>query len=127
MRQELKGFQPEVRDTARTEEQEKIKKNEGNSGLADPKTSKHINLGRGADAADVVDTRYFCGAAKGTEQGAKDYFKAQGESFEEAKKEFGEGGKRFTWGGYWKNPYDPAHIQNSKRVVPKPPENNSDK
>ncbi len=125
MRQELKGFKPIIHGTTRTVAQSAAKVKEGDSGLADPKASKHINLGRGADAADIVDTRYFWGAAPGTAKGAADYFKTQGESFEEAKTEFGEGGKRFTWGGYWTTFYDPAHIENSKRVRPPPPKKES--
>jgi len=126
MRQELKGFEPTIHGTTRPVAESQANIDKGVSGLIDPRASKHIDLGRGSDAADVVDKRYFWGEAPGTARGAADYFKAQGESFEEAKKEFGQEGTRFTWGGYWKNPYDPAHIENSRRVAPPPPEKDSD-
>jgi len=128
MRQELKGWKPKALKTIRTEEEERGHMADGTSAVSDPKDSRHIDLGNGADAADVADERYGWGVEKNKQktpedhfrdQRAKDYFKDQQQSFEETKKRWGSEADRFKWGGYWSQPWDPAHIENSQRVVPK--------
>ena len=120
MRQELKGFDPEMHETVRTVEDSQKNMDEGRSGLLKASNSKHIDKGRGADAADVTSERNDWGEAKGTKKSAKKYFKAQRESFGEAQKEYGSRGDRFTSGADWTKPYDPGHIENSERVLPDP-------
>ncbi len=91
---------------------------DGTSSLRAPKRSKHYDLGAGADAVDITDSRYGWGAKKDTENQAKAFFKDLGESLEETKSRWGEAGDRFQWGGYWHKPYDPAHIENTERIAP---------
>lgn len=126
MRQELKGWTPKIQQTKRTDEEEQRHIDDGTSGLSNPKSTKHFDLGNGADAADVTDERYGWGKEEDEEgaeaefkdQRAKAYFKDQQQSFEDTKKRWGSRADRYNWGGYWKRPYDPAHIENSKRVLP---------
>lgn len=126
MRLELKGWMPKIQKTKRTDEEEQSHIDDGTSGLSDPKSTKHLDLGNGANAADVTDERYEWGEEEGTEQRAKDYFKDQQQSFEDTKKRWGSRADRFKWGGYWKRPYDPAHIENSERVLPEEEEDDDE-
>lgn len=49
-------------------------------------------------AADIIDSRYGWSNSQET----RNYWKAQGEEAKEL---------RLIWGGEWKNPWDPAHVQ----------------
>jgi hypothetical protein len=89
--------------------------------LKNPNSSRHIDLGRGADAADIADRKYAWGEAPGTGKGAERYFRDQSESFEQIKAAAGEKGKDFRNGADFKKLYDPAHIENNNRVQPEPP------
>lgn len=130
MRQELRGRNPKIFQTKRTEEEERGHIANGTSSLHNASDSKHIDLGRGADAADVADASVAWGPPqpeKGQQLSPQDlikkqqadaYFKDQQQSFKETKKRWGDKADHFNWGGDWHSPYDPAHIENSERVLP---------
>lgn len=133
MREEFKGWRPSGVKTIRPEKEELEDIANGTSSLSDPKHSKHIDLGRGSDAADVVDTRYGWGPRqqKGKKltpaqliqkQRSQEFFQAQKNAFDLTKQRMGQTGDRYTYGGDWKNFPDVAHIENSDRVLPEPQE-----
>jgi RHS repeat-associated protein len=95
-RLEGQGWKAKVAEGLRTPAEQAKKVAEGVS--RDP-NGPHLNKGKGAEAMDVIDTRWWWNDAS---KEAKSFFKNYGEVAE------GEG---LEWGGAWKTFHDPAHSQ----------------